>query len=90
MIVTCTSCQARFRIPDEKIGPKGAKVRCSKCKNVFVARPAAGAGGTTAPPRDPFSAAPPEAPSDPFAVAGFGGVAAGPDGPPSDPFSAPG
>jgi predicted Zn finger-like uncharacterized protein len=68
MIVTCTSCQARFRIPDEKIGPKGAKVRCSKCKNVFVAKPAAGAGGTKAPPRDPFAAPPAEAPSDPFAA----------------------
>ncbi|HEY6106878.1 MAG TPA: zinc-ribbon domain-containing protein, partial [Anaeromyxobacteraceae bacterium] len=89
MIVTCTSCQARFRIPDEKIGPKGAKVRCSKCRNVFVAKPAAGAGEAKAPPRDSFAAAPAGAPSDPFAAAGFGGVAAGPGGPPADPFAAP-
>jgi predicted Zn finger-like uncharacterized protein len=99
MIVTCTSCQARFRIPDEKIGPKGAKVRCSKCRNVFVAKPAAGAGGTKAPPRDPFAAPPAEVPSDPFAAVRFAQLdpfaaadpfAASPAGPSgSDPFAAP-
>ncbi|WP_242360876.1 MULTISPECIES: zinc-ribbon domain-containing protein [Anaeromyxobacter] len=36
MIVLCTSCQARFRVADEKIGPRGAKVRCSQCKTVFA------------------------------------------------------
>lgn len=62
MIVTCTSCQARFRIPDEKIGAKGAKVRCSKCKNVFAVMPPAAAPRPE--PADPFAgfgAAPPEA-----------------------------
>lgn len=72
MIVTCTSCQARFRIADEKIGPKGAKVRCSKCKNVFVARPAADAGEARAPS---------------FAE-GFPVAAAGPGGGAFDPFAA--
>jgi predicted Zn finger-like uncharacterized protein len=85
MIVTCTSCQARFRIPDEKIGSRGARVRCSKCKNVFVAKPAsAGAAEEVAPPPDPF-AAPPDDPfaasqaaqADPFAAA------------PRDPFAPP-
>jgi Meckel syndrome type 1 protein len=38
MIVTCTNCQAKFRIADEKVGPKGVKVRCSKCQNVFPVR----------------------------------------------------
>ncbi len=85
MIVTCTSCQARFRIPDEKIGPKGAKVRCSKCKNVFVAKPAAGAGESKAPPKDPFAAPPSQAPSDPFAA--LGAAAAGTGAAPSDPFA---
>ena len=42
MIVVCTSCRARFRIADEKVGPKGVRVRCSKCKNAFVVAPAAG------------------------------------------------
>jgi predicted Zn finger-like uncharacterized protein len=36
MIVICTRCQSRFRVADEKIGPRGAKVRCSKCQTVFA------------------------------------------------------
>jgi predicted Zn finger-like uncharacterized protein len=35
MVVVCTSCQARFRVADEKVGPRGARVRCTKCKTVF-------------------------------------------------------
>lgn len=38
MIVICSSCQARFRVADEKVGPRGAKVRCSRCQTVFVVR----------------------------------------------------
>ena len=36
MIVVCTRCQAKFRVADEKVGPRGAKVRCSRCQNVFL------------------------------------------------------
>ncbi|MGB8932889.1 MAG: zinc-ribbon domain-containing protein [Anaeromyxobacteraceae bacterium] len=36
MIVVCSACQARFKVADEKVGPRGAKVRCSKCQTVFV------------------------------------------------------
>jgi len=36
MIVVCTSCSARFRVADEKVGPRGAKLRCSKCQTVFT------------------------------------------------------
>lgn len=98
MIVTCTSCQARFRIPDERIGPRGAKVRCSKCKNVFVARPAAAEAppaareGSARPPVgsgpqvDPFGAGGPPG-ADPFAAADpfapSGGAAQ------ADPFAVP-
>jgi predicted Zn finger-like uncharacterized protein len=40
MIVVCTSCSAKFRVADEKVGPRGAKLRCSKCRTVFsVQRP---------------------------------------------------
>ena len=38
MIVICTGCQARFRVADEKVGPRGAKVRCSRCRTVFVVK----------------------------------------------------
>jgi len=70
MIVVCTSCQAKFRIPDEKVGAKGAKVRCSKCKTVFIVkREAEAPAQPAAPEADPFAAAaswPAEA--DPFAA----------------------
>jgi predicted Zn finger-like uncharacterized protein len=36
MIVICTKCQAKFRVPDEKVGPRGARVRCSRCQTIFV------------------------------------------------------
>lgn len=44
MIVICTQCQAKFRVADEKIGARGAKVRCSRCQTVFLVQPGAGAG----------------------------------------------
>lgn len=40
MIVVCTGCSAKFRVADEKVGPRGARLRCSKCQTVFqVKRP---------------------------------------------------
>lgn len=41
MIVECPNCQAKFRLPDEKIGPDGAKLRCGKCRHVFTVEPPA-------------------------------------------------
>lgn len=76
MIVTCTSCQSRFRIPDERIGAKGAKVRCSKCKNVFAVAPPADA------PR-------PQSAADPFAAAGFGAAPLPAPGSPPAPSGGP-
>jgi len=38
MIVTCEKCSARFRLADEKVGPDGAKVRCSKCQHTFLVK----------------------------------------------------
>ena len=35
MIVQCTHCAARFRFDEEKVREKSAKVRCSKCGQVF-------------------------------------------------------
>lgn len=35
MIVTCASCLTKFYLDDSKIPAKGAKVRCSRCKQVF-------------------------------------------------------
>ena len=36
MIITCDQCNTRFRLDDAKISRGAAKVRCSKCKHVFV------------------------------------------------------
>src|SRR5512142_1606624 len=98
MIVTCSRCQARFRVADEKVGPRGAKVRCSRCQNVFAVYPQAGAAPRPPVPFDldltpglPKSrpARPPAAPApDPFGVGPAAGApAASPD---PDPFAAAG
>lgn len=75
MIATCNACQTRFRVADDKVGPRGVKVRCSKCQTIFLVLP---------PPAAP--AAPPAsaAPADPFARQG-----SGPAGAPADPFAPP-
>ena len=40
MIITCASCLTKFNLDDSKILGKGAKVRCSRCQNIFyVTRP---------------------------------------------------
>ena len=39
MIVECPNCQAKFRLPDEKVGPQGTKLRCGKCRFVFQVEP---------------------------------------------------
>ncbi len=39
MIIECSQCHTRFRLADDKVKPGGVKVRCSKCKNVFIVTP---------------------------------------------------
>jgi len=78
MIVTCPSCQTRFRFPPDKIGPDGARIRCSRCRKVFAVSPRGEAfaeGGGPAEPRPtPATAAPAAAPPPPAFA------------PPADPF----
>jgi predicted Zn finger-like uncharacterized protein len=63
MIVTCPQCQTRFRIPDDKVTPKGVKVRCTRCRHTFrVSRPADPAVETSEDPFAQFS--PPDALSE--------------------------
>lgn len=38
MIVQCEQCATRFRLDDAKVGEQGVKVRCSKCRFVFVVK----------------------------------------------------
>jgi len=39
MIVTCKECESSFNVDDGLIKADGSKVRCSKCRSVFVAYP---------------------------------------------------
>jgi pilus assembly protein FimV len=41
MIITCKACNASFNLNENLLKPEGSKVRCSKCKEVFMAYPPA-------------------------------------------------
>lgn len=36
MIVNCPACEARYRIPEDKIKGKGARITCPKCSHKFA------------------------------------------------------
>jgi predicted Zn finger-like uncharacterized protein len=36
MVIQCDQCNAKFKLDDSKVSEKGTKVRCSKCKHIFV------------------------------------------------------
>jgi predicted Zn finger-like uncharacterized protein len=40
VIVQCNECDSRFNIEDKLIGPKGRKMKCSKCGHIFFQGPA--------------------------------------------------
>ncbi|WP_243363553.1 DUF3426 domain-containing protein [Fundidesulfovibrio terrae] len=69
MKVECPSCQTKYNLPDDKIGPEGATVRCSLCKHVFhVDAPESedfpGFGDTGAAPAWPVEGDEEQAPGD--------------------------
>lgn len=39
VIVECANCNTRFRLADDRVSPKGTRVRCSRCATVFVVKP---------------------------------------------------
>ncbi|MCX7944590.1 MAG: zinc-ribbon domain-containing protein [Deltaproteobacteria bacterium] len=39
MIFTCDNCNAQYKISDDRIPAKGAKVKCKKCGNIITIRP---------------------------------------------------
>ncbi len=41
MIITCEECQSSFNLDESRLRPSGSKVRCSECRAVFLAYPAA-------------------------------------------------
>ena len=67
MVIECPACKTKFKLPDEKIGPAGVSVRCSKCTTTFAVRPpAAAAASAPAPDHTVVSARlPPEPPPQP-------------------------
>ena len=38
MVAGCPKCSARYRVDVDRIGPDGAKLRCTKCSAVFLVR----------------------------------------------------
>ncbi|BCS88815.1 DUF3426 domain-containing protein [Pseudodesulfovibrio sediminis] len=50
MIVTCPNCETRYNLPDDKVPAGGAKVKCSKCSQIFKAE------HPPAPPEEEFDA----------------------------------
>ncbi|TNF35770.1 MAG: hypothetical protein EP329_05890 [Deltaproteobacteria bacterium] len=36
MIVACPSCEKKYKFSEEKLGKRGAKITCPKCRHVFV------------------------------------------------------
>lgn len=38
MIAACPKCSARYRIDAARLGPEGAKLRCTKCSALFLVR----------------------------------------------------
>ncbi|MDX2014957.1 MAG: zinc-ribbon domain-containing protein, partial [Myxococcaceae bacterium] len=90
MRFVCESCRAQYMINDEKVGPKGVKVRCRKCGYVIhVKRTEGGAAaknGPVANSSDPDDATATQVMNSPLA----GGVDAtldltNPGGPAADP-----
>ncbi|MBN1931589.1 MAG: zinc-ribbon domain-containing protein, partial [Desulfobacterales bacterium] len=41
MIITCKECETRFNLDESLLKKTGSKVRCSKCKSIFLAYPPA-------------------------------------------------
>ena len=50
MIIQCDHCSARFKMDDSKLANGPVKVRCAKCKEVFVVRPEEPVSEILAPP----------------------------------------
>jgi len=51
MIIQCEQCRTKFKLDDNKVTERGAKVRCAKCRHVFTVRkPGAAAPEEYAPP----------------------------------------
>jgi predicted Zn finger-like uncharacterized protein len=41
MFITCPSCSTRYQLDGSRLGPRGRKVRCTRCKHEWAERPEA-------------------------------------------------
>ncbi len=57
MRVTCPSCQATYNLDERRIPPGGAKLKCTKCQNIFPIQPTP-AGAVPLPSSSPQPPAP--------------------------------
>jgi predicted Zn finger-like uncharacterized protein len=53
MILTCPACSARFKVPDNAIGPGGRRVKCSKCAHQWHCMPEVQLVEAALPPPEP-------------------------------------
>ena len=83
MILPCPACMARFMVPDERITRKGVKIRCPKCRFVFIMK-----AGTDKKKKGPQRTAPP-AGNQPAAASGAIGESSGAIGESSGEIGAP-
>ena len=85
MIVACTACNTRFRVADDKIGPWGARVKCTRCGQTFAVASPPPAPGPVPPEPPPV---PTHVPPEPTGTGGWPtGVLDIAGGPSSDPVS---
>lgn len=57
MIIQCDHCSAKFRMDDSKLASGAVKVRCAKCKQVFIVKKDLEQAEISPPPAAPESAA---------------------------------
>ena len=91
MIVACSACSTRFRVADEKVGPRGARIRCTRCGQTFSVVPPPAQEPEPAPwPPPPPPPRPPEVPHEPTGTGGWPTGVLEVGGPGSEPGSSPG
>src|SRR5450755_2683597 len=64
MRVTCPSCQATYNLDERRIPPGGAKLKCTKCQNVFPIQGGAASADAVPLPSGSAASPPPRRPAD--------------------------
>jgi len=77
MIAACPKCQTRYRVEPERLGPEGARLRCSQCSAMFRVRLPAEQAAPAPAPVDQVTPGDKAHASD---TAALGGVARSPQG----------